>query len=226
MRKLNDLKLMENHVEVLFQQNQRKQLTVINEPPFDDAPLLFIGLTKEGVLQRYSYRVDDLLKKRLQNIVKNQKDELIVSLVNQLANRLGFREFVMGPTYVFPKIHTINENVVMITEENKALLKDDPRFAYINFKMKTPCVVILKNDKVVSFCCSARQTNVAAEASVYTVESYRGNGYGAAVTKAWAYYVQQLGKTALYSTTWDNLASQGVARTLGLQQYGVGLTMD
>ncbi|MBQ0140250.1 MAG: GNAT family N-acetyltransferase [Kurthia sp.] len=223
---MSDLKLMKNHVEVLFQQNKQNQLTVINEPPFDDAPLLFIGLTKEGSVQRYSYKVDDLLKKRLQNIVMYQRDELVVSLINQLSNRLGFREFVMGPTYVFPKLNFSNEEVVLMTEENKELLKDDHRFTYIDFKMKQPCVVIIKNDKIISLCCSARQNNEAAEASVYTAEQYRGKGYGTTVTKAWAYHVQQAGKIALYSTTWDNLASQGVARTLGLHQYGVGLTMD
>lgn len=223
---MQDLKLMDLHLGVLFQQNMSQQLMVINEPPFNDAPLLFIGSTKEGIIQRYSYKVDDLVKQRFKNIVLYQKDDLIAGLVNQLSTRYGLHEFVMGPTYVFPKITDFTDEVILVTEENKEILKEDEHFAYVDFKIKQPCVVMMKNDKIIALCCSARQSNEAAEASVYTLEQYRSKGYGATVTKAWAYYVQQLKKTALYSTTWDNFASQGIARTLGLKQYGVTLAME
>jgi hypothetical protein len=34
-----------------------------------------------------------------------------------------------------------------------------------------------------------------------------------------------MGQVPLYSTSWENLASQGVARRLGLQLYGVDLSI-
>lgn len=223
---MTDLELMKLHIEVLYQQNNKKQLTVVNEPPFEEAPFIFIGSTKEGRIEKYSEKVDDLLKKRLQNSIKNQPDDLIVGLINEFTNRVGLHEFTMGPAYVFPEIEQVSDEVIIVTEATKELLKDDFKFTFLDFKAKQPCAVMMKDERVVALCCSARQSNKAAEASVYTVEKYRGNGYGAAVTKAWAQQIQALGKVALYSTTWDNFASQGVARTLGLHQYGVDLSME
>ena len=45
-----------------------------------------------------------------------------------------------------------------------------------------------KNEKVVSICCSARSTPVAAEASVETLAE---NGYGTDVVTAWAISIQE-----------------------------------
>lgn len=223
---MTDSQLMTMHIDVLYQQTAVGKLTVINEPPFEEAPLLFLGLTKEGVIQKYSEHVDDLLKKRLKDVIANEKDELLVGLINQIAKRVGLHGFTMGPTYVFPKVTAVDEQVVIVTDETKELLKEDFRFTFLDFQVKQPCAVIVEDGKVVSLCCSARQSNEAAEASVYTASKYRGKGYAGAVTKAWAQQVQALGKTALYSTTWDNFASQGVTRKLGLRQYGVGVTME
>jgi len=45
-------------------------------------------------------------------------------------------------------------------------------------------LAIVKNEKVVSVCCSARSTPVAAEASVETLAEFQGNGYGTDVVTA------------------------------------------
>lgn len=214
------------HIDVIYQQTKQGKLTVINEPPFEQAPLVFLGVMTNGIIQKYSQQVDDLFQKRIKNTIQGQKDDLLVGLINQISDRVGLHEFTMGPTYVFPKIAEKTTETLLITEQNKELLKEDFRFIYVDYEAKKPCTVILKDKKVVSLCCSARQSNEAAEASVYTTKEYRSKGYGAIVTKAWAHEVQQQGKVALYSTTWDNFASQGVARTLGLKQYGVGIAIE
>ena len=59
-----------------------------------------------------------------------------------------------------------------------------------------------------------------AEAASETAEAYRGRGYGAAATQTWAAAVFASGRQALYGTSWQNVASQGVARRLGLVLYG------
>ena len=72
-----------------------------------------------------------------------------------------------------------------------------------------------------SVCRSVRLSSRAHEAGVDTLVSYRRRGYATSVVAAWALAVRALNLTPLYSTSWDNVASQRVARRLGLVQYGV-----
>lgn len=80
--------------------------------------------------------------------------------------------------------------------------------------------------QIVASCESAREDDAAAEAWVQTVPEFRRRGYARQVTAAWAHDLLQLGKTPFYSHSVDNLASQGVARSLRLRPFidGVGYT--
>ncbi|HDR8028757.1 TPA: GNAT family N-acetyltransferase [Bacillus cereus] len=84
-------------------------------------------------------------------------------------------------------------------------------------------MAIVKNEKVVSVCCSARSTPVAAEASVETLAEFQGNGYGTDGVTAWAISIQEEKSIPLYSTSWNNYASQAVGRKLKLINYGMNL---
>lgn len=65
----------------------------------------------------------------------------------------------------------------------------------------------------------ADDVDVAADAGLETAEAYRGRGFGAHVTAAWAAEIRASGRMPLYSTFWDNHASLAVARKLGLLAY-------
>ena len=47
-----------------------------------------------------------------------------------------------------------------------------------------------------------------------------GRGFASAAVAAWAAALRERGRLPLYSTSWENLASQGVARKLGMVAYG------
>jgi RimJ/RimL family protein N-acetyltransferase len=75
---------------------------------------------------------------------------------------------------------------------------------------------VIRDDQIVSTCTSAREDAHAGEGSVFTVPAYRRRGYGRQVTAAWGHDLLTRGKVALYSHVTDNVASQAVARSLGL----------
>ena len=93
------------------------------------------------------------------------------------------------------------------------------------FAAREPYVAVIADGAVVSVCFCARLTDRAAEAGLETLEGYRGRGYGPAVTAAWARAIRASGRIPLYSTSWDNLASQAVAGKLGLVQYATDLSL-
>jgi len=223
---LSYLELMRNHVDVLFKHNTENRIRVVNEPPYDVAPLIFIGATRDGSVVRYLNSLNAEIVERIEHVIRGNPTNLaevikIISLVRAL-NDLSF-----GPTYAFPDFRDKSSTkAIKVTYENKELLK--PHFPYTleDFDYKQPCFVIVEDNKVVSICCSARQTSKADEASVYTNEDYRGRGYGVDVTTAWAAEVQKQGRIALYSTSWDNFTSKSLARKLQLVQYGTDIQMS
>jgi hypothetical protein len=81
-----------------------------------------------------------------------------------------------------------------------------------------PWTVALVDGRVAAVCETARSAPTSVEAGVWTYQPYRRRGLAAVVTAAWACQVG--GRTAFYSTSEDNLASQGVARRLGLRPLG------
>jgi predicted GNAT family acetyltransferase len=87
-----------------------------------------------------------------------------------------------------------------------------------------PCFAVVRGGAAVSVCFSSRIGAAAAESGVETLPHFRGRGYASAATAGWATAVQAAGLIPLYSTSWENLASQGVARRLGLVLFGSDMT--
>ena len=71
---------------------------------------------------------------------------------------------------------------------------------------------------VVSWAWSMRECGAAAEVAVKTIAPFRLRGYGPQVTAAWALHVMGRGKVASYSSARGNVASQALARALGVVQ--------
>ena len=80
-------------------------------------------------------------------------------------------------------------------------------------------LAIVESGAPASICFCARRSEVAAEAGLETALAYRGRGYAASVTVAWALAIRRSGLIPLYSTSWSNRASLEVARKLSLVPY-------
>jgi len=129
----------------------------------------------------------------------------------------------MGPAYCFPEDIDRPTDIVRITEGNAVLLRPGFTDMIPRLGLSQPCVAVAESGRAVSLCCSVRICSRAHEAGVETLSDYRGRGFAANVVAGWAMAVRELGRTPLYSTSWDNVASQRVAAKLGLILYGVDL---
>lgn len=84
--------------------------------------------------------------------------------------------------------------------------------------LTAPWVVAVVDGQAAAVCETARSAPASVEAGVWTYEPFRRRGLAATVTAAWSALVPE--RTAFYSTSWDNHASQAVATRLGLPTVG------
>jgi hypothetical protein len=124
-----------------------------------------------------------------------------------------------GPIFRFPDSLLKSDDVVAV---------DDESILHRNFRGwvrgeieagRGPVMAIVENGAPVSVCFCARRSDSAAEAGVETAKLYRGRGFGARVSAAWALAIRATGRVPLYSTSWANQASLGVARKVGLVPF-------
>lgn len=85
---------------------------------------------------------------------------------------------------------------------------------------RTPFIAAVVEDRAVAVCASVRITDQIHEAGVETWADYRRQGFARSVVNAWAKAVRDLGALPIYSTSRENVASQGVARSLGATLVG------
>lgn len=234
---ITDLNLLEIQLDALFTHDSRGRIGYVNEPGGDRAPRFFFGRTKEGNLWRFR---DDLIEEVVEKLERLADSEPVTSdltsahhnlesFVRALSGDSGASAVHSGPAYYFPRELPVPRNVSPISRAEIALLKRlgwDLETLEKEFDGRTPYLAIVEDGAAVSLCFSSRLTDCAAEAGLETDPAYRGSGYAPRVVAAWAVEVRSSGRVPLYSTSWDNYASQAVARKLGLIQYATDLSID
>lgn len=130
------------------------------------------------------------------------------------------------PFFVFPKDRIEASDAVWVTEENMSVLERGFPHLRSELPSRGPCYMTVADHMAVSVCYSARHNDRAAEAGVETLEGYRGRGYATRAAASWAQAIRQSGRIPLYSTSWDNYASQATARRLQLHRYGTDISID
>jgi hypothetical protein len=216
----------------LFVSDSRGRLLRSNEPDGHPAPRLFLGRTATGDVVRFSDAVPDALASELGEIVARQPAtaDLRVPPALQAALREALERHApvaaegSGPAYRFPSAIAVPDEVVQVTQDNLAVVRDAFPWLYRELPDWQPCFAVVRDGSAVSVCFSSRNGAAAAEAGLETLTAFRGRGYAAAVTAAWGAAIRSGGRVPLYSTAWDNLASQRVARRVGLILFGADMS--
>jgi RimJ/RimL family protein N-acetyltransferase len=229
---VNDHDLMTIQAATLFRFDERGRILGSNEPNGTFGPRLFLGRTKDGHVARYGVTLSNSVVHRIEEIVEREPRGSGLSpepvRMDELREALSAHAPVSreagGPAYRFPESITAPGNVTQLTDSNRDLTRETFRWLYDDLAGWAPGFAVVEDGQAVSVCFSSRNGVDAAEAGVDTLPDYRGRGYAVAVTAAWAAAIRESRRIPLYSTGWDNLASQAVARRLGLIMYGVDMS--
>lgn len=83
-----------------------------------------------------------------------------------------------------------------------------------------PWCAVFEGNEIAALGFSARLGDAAADLGLVTVPGFRGRGFGAIATAAWAAHPALACHTLFYSTQLTNLSSQRVVARLGLRFIG------
>ncbi len=230
----SNIELAELQADALYVYDASGRLLRVNEPdPDGPAPRFFLSRTSAGNLWRVRY---DLPASLVTALARLTADEPVASELQELPYHIAeYQELLgqyapiskvyAGPSYYLPELaqgeHPPPLQSVTITPENATLLQANYPYTLSHIAEHQPVVVMVADGMAVAACSSARITAQVAEASVHTIETYRGCGYAAEAVRGWAAALRATGRLPLYSTWWENIASQAVAKKLRAVQYGV-----
>jgi hypothetical protein len=224
----SDLDYMALQVGVLYRLDGAGRLRCINEAHEPPAPRFFIGRTQHGNLWRFRHDLPGELCQELERLCAAEPvttdftDPPVhaTAIKGALANYAPVINEYRGPAYWIPASYLVPSHVVLITDANQYLLLPGfPEMAPTT-GANGPVVAAVVDGTAVAVCHTARITAAAAEAGVKTLLDSRGQGHATAAVAEWAAAIRQSGRLPLYSTWWENHASQGVALKLGMVFYG------
>lgn len=224
---LSDLETLTIQVQTLFVHDAAGRLLYVNEPERPTAPRFFLGRTLAGNIWRFRHDLPEPLVRKLEALAKAEPisqdlhgaPRQAEAFQAVLAEHQPVQQVWSGPAYGFPGEAPWPADVVRITDAKAELLEGDFAWLRAVLAAKQPCVAAVVAGRAVSVCHSSRTSPLAAEAGLETPPEFRGRGYAAATVQGWAAAVRELGRTPLYSTSWENAASQRVAAKMELRLY-------
>ncbi|HZU75664.1 MAG TPA: GNAT family N-acetyltransferase, partial [Dehalococcoidia bacterium] len=207
---MDDRDLIEIQAETLFTYDPRGRTVRDNYPGGGPAPRLFVGRTLHGDVTRFGEALPDALVARLAALLEREPPAhdlrappaASVALHDALAERGPVDAEGGGPAYAFVEAPTPPAGVVRITADSAALVQETFPELFRTFAQVPVCCAVVRDGAAVSVCFSSRVGPRATEAEVETLPEFRGHGYAAAVTAAWALAVQAAGGIPLYTTSW------------------------
>jgi RimJ/RimL family protein N-acetyltransferase len=226
----SNLQLLTLQVNTLFLIDPQQRLLAINEPGQPAAPRFFLGRSAGGNLWRFRSDLPAEMIAQLDQLCQREPHSLHVAhppghehdIRAELARHAPIQNEYRGPAYILPPLAVSSPQLVLLSRSHAPLVQET--FPWLVDWLATPAngpvAAVVDQERAVSVCFCSRITPLAAEAGLETVPAYRGKGYAPRAVSGWAAAIQRSGRLALYSTSWDNHASQRVASKLGARLYG------
>ncbi|MCH9680396.1 MAG: GNAT family N-acetyltransferase [Deltaproteobacteria bacterium] len=227
---MNDAdQLMTDHVDSMYVHDAEGHLRFVNDGGRDPAPRFWLGRTEAGPTYRFGSNLPPPLIERLTMMCGQERASPTLGrwparwseYVARLQEHAPVQRTWAGPTYVCPTAMGLRGEAVRISAANRELLSGSLEGWRADVDDGCPLLAVVVDGRAVSVCASVRISRRAEAAGVETVPEHRRQGHAAAVVAAWAADVRSRGSVPMYSTSWDNHASQAVARSLGLRCFGV-----
>lgn len=221
---------MDLHARVGYVHDRRGNLLRANDWTGRPAPQFWLGRTPLGVLWRFRYDVPPGVRAEIERLATGEPrcdgenriplhDAAYRELLTGLGAAVGT---TAGPTY--RQSEAVGDvggtDVLLITAANRHLLSGGLEAWVPDVPHQQPMVASVVAGAAVSICASVRITGEAHAAGVESVPAHRRQGHAAATVARWAREVTARGCIALYSTSWDNIASQRVAARTGFEMFG------
>lgn len=222
---------MSLHVEALYTRDGRGRLVAVNAPGGGPAPRFFLGRTARGSEWWFREDVDARLAGELEAACHAElagseplEPPYGTTIYEEiLARHAPVTKVWTGPAFAFPDGLTNPEGIVAVSEANRNVLLPRLGSWIPDASLGIPLYATVLEEWAVSVCGSVRIISAAHEAGVETAPAFRGRGYAGRAVRGWAAGVRELGAEPLYSTSWDNAASRGLANALGLVRFGSDL---
>lgn len=210
---------LDGYLDAMFRSDARGRLT-------GNAPHLYVLRAPDFVICRCHVDLPDNLADGLQDLAaqprgrQSQWGREYGRYLSALASFAPPSSMSAGPLYAFPDPCSPKGSSVSIDRTNADLLKGVLEEWLPDAENGRPMAAALADGQAASVCASVRISAAAHCAGVETAPRYRGRGLASQAVAGWAILVRSRGAEPYYATSFDNVASQGVARRLGLKLIG------
>jgi RimJ/RimL family protein N-acetyltransferase len=220
------LELMQFHVQALYIHNEQGRIIAINQWDGGSVPRFFLGRTTAGNVWRFRADLPEHLVNELTALCLEETGAGLLSpkhkdkYIQLLSAQEEVKQLWQGPVYWCSRAAMPAVQPIAIKEANAYFLEGGLEPWLPDVPHRQPFMAAIEDGQAVAVCASVRITPKAHEAGVETLPAYRQRGHAASAVAGWTQTLLKNKIIPLYSTSWENTASQNVAKKVGFEFFG------